>query len=908
MSLSLALSSAISGLNVNQRALAVVSQNIANANTEGYSRKIVEQQSEVLVNGDGVGARVIAVTRYVDEYLQKVTRDRSADVGSANAINDYLQRLQIVLGEPGGANSIDEHITSYFNALQSLAETPERSSFRVGVVQAGINLAQSIADVARSMETLRWQADKDIEATATNINNVLEKLYDTNTLLNEAKAYNNEVTEIFDQRDRLLSELSGYIDAQPVFQADGQVYLYTRGGQSLLDAHLHALDFKSAESLENMAYDATLEPVLIYQLDEHGNYVGRPQTLITGGVEDEINSTAVRGGSLRGYLDIRDNIMPGFLDQLDSLAASLRDEMNAIHNAGSAFPGDSSYTGTRPVSAAEYTGWEGQVTLAVLNEDGTPVASRYADDRDGLMPLTIDLNTLNGGAGAGKPSVQSIIDEINSYFGAPQNRIEMNNLYNIEMAAQTQSLPNSGNDFIFDFDLTNLSGVSENFFMLGMTVRDDTNADITAGSSTVPSFSLAGTGTYATTINSNTVSVTAAAAHGLTEGDVIYLGQPSGAVNGIPAAELTGFFTIKNVTSTGFDIDVTTDATSTGTFNESGITGNPPYDTIDSGEHRRTTANGNITADLSGNLSSEYYDITVTLASAEVGSTIAEMGTVTYRIYNNSPYMLNKRTAAFTSTGNAELVRTSDNTPYARAYLVDDQGKEIPSTGGHIGTGEGYLRIESLVDGTVIAIDSSTSQQVGLLGNAGLLDGSDRGFSHFFELNNFFESNEPTESGDTVEGSAYAMAISDRIRNNPNLVSTGTLRLSSQPTESGAAPRYTMERYVGDDDIVQQMANLSTRTLQFSAAGGLPASKLSFLDYSAEILGSIAARTVAAETDLENKEALLDNFQQRSDAISGVNLDEELANTIIYQNAYTASARVVNVVDELFDSLIGIFR
>ncbi|MFN9113932.1 MAG: flagellar basal body rod C-terminal domain-containing protein, partial [Bacteroidota bacterium] len=63
----------------------------------------------------------------------------------------------------------------------------------------------------------------------------------------------------------------------------------------------------------------------------------------------------------------------------------------------------------------------------------------------------------------------------------------------------------------------------------------------------------------------------------------------------------------------------------------------------------------------------------------------------------------------------------------------------------------------------------------------------------------------------------------------------------------------------------------------------------------------------SAEADLKNARALMSGFSDRSDSISGVNLDEELANTVIYQNAYTASTRVITVVSELFDALLNTF-
>ena len=129
MSLSLALNNALTGLAVNQKALSITSHNIANANTEGYSRQII-QQSAQYINSVGVGVKIEDVVRNVDKYLQRSLIRQGSDVGYADVVNVYHERLQVLLGQPGGQNTLDEYITNFFNDVQALAETPERVSFR----------------------------------------------------------------------------------------------------------------------------------------------------------------------------------------------------------------------------------------------------------------------------------------------------------------------------------------------------------------------------------------------------------------------------------------------------------------------------------------------------------------------------------------------------------------------------------------------------------------------------------------------------------------------------------------------------------------------------------------------------------------------------------------------------------
>ena len=161
MSLTLALNNALSGLLANQTALGTVSNNIANANTEGYSRQYVEQSARV-VGGIASGVQIDTIARKVDQYLEAAVQQHTSEVGYNTRINEFYTRIQILLGEPGSSNSVDQYVDNFFNAVQSLAETPDLASFRQTVVSTADALAQEISNLASSLEQLRLQADQEI--------------------------------------------------------------------------------------------------------------------------------------------------------------------------------------------------------------------------------------------------------------------------------------------------------------------------------------------------------------------------------------------------------------------------------------------------------------------------------------------------------------------------------------------------------------------------------------------------------------------------------------------------------------------------------------------------------------------------------------------------------------------------
>ena len=179
MSLSVAFNNALTGLSVNQQALSVTSHNIANVNTEGYSRQTLDLSSQYF-DGQIGGVRLEGIVRQVDTFLQTSVRRQSATVGERAVVSEYLDRIQIRIGEPGQSNSLDEYTEDFLNAVQSLAETPERVSFQENALFTADTLSREVSTLANDLEFLRLQADQEINESVRNINNQLQSLFNLN--------------------------------------------------------------------------------------------------------------------------------------------------------------------------------------------------------------------------------------------------------------------------------------------------------------------------------------------------------------------------------------------------------------------------------------------------------------------------------------------------------------------------------------------------------------------------------------------------------------------------------------------------------------------------------------------------------------------------------------------------------
>lgn len=914
MSLALALNNALSSLHVNQRVMSVISHNIANANTEGYTRQVAELEA-VNYGGVGSGVAIADIVRKVDIYLEKAIQTQTSLTGKTGALNEYMDRIQIILGEPGASDSLDAYTELFFNALQNLAETPDSVSMKESAVNAGITLAQQISDLASGLEHLRYEADTRISSDIDNLNLELRNLDSLNAAIIRANALGNPTADIEDKQAMAIKKIAQYVDVETFLQDSGAIHLHTGQGNVLLDESLHEVRYSRIEDLQAFIDGEQITPIYIQRLKANGSDTGTPVEIASGGLSEDV-TTKLKSGELKGLMELRDGYIPAILEQLDEFAANLRDAFNAIHNDGSSYPGTNELTGTRLVTAADISEWTGNVRIGVLDENGQPVNSAYpqGESNTGYRPLNLDLSFLDSGNGAGLPSVQTIIDEINNFFYPPPVKTQIGNLANIQLVSDITTLPGTTvpMTFTFDFDLENIDKYASNFYVTGIQVADDTGANITNVSNQPPQIALNNPNTFITVAGSRTVVVNSSA-HGLQEGDRVYMSLPAGPIDGIPAAAFNQFFEVTNVSANSFEILVNTPATAGGTFTEPNMTITPPWDTIEAGEKRRIRDAGTASIDLSGNAASTFYDVTFTVSVDDLQDSAANIPTaqVTYRVFNNTANLLNDRYNSTAILGNGTREVPNTDQPYLRALLVDEDGVEIASNNGvYLTDRQGYLKLETNNPLHTVAVDELDSNEGGLdeiYANAAIAahEATNRGFSYYFELNNFFESNEPTATGDTVKNSAINLAVQKRFDDDASLISLGNLTRSNQPADPDADPLYTYARFISDNNVIQALAKLGTTSMTFDAAGGLAHTKQTFNGYAGQILAYNAATTTKLESDYHDSTILLDGFQERADTFSGVNIDEEMANTVTFQHAYTASARIVSVTNQLFDDLLN---
>ena len=174
-SITQALRTAQSGLLVNQQTLNVVANNIANVNTEGYSRRTTFNESQV-VNGVGVGVKMSDIRRDVDEGLMKSIRIELGELHAMTIKNNYLGRTQDLFGSPEGDSSIAHLIEEFVSSLETLTLSPEKSVNKSEVIRRAQDTVFKLQDMSNTIQDLRAEADNRLAEKVTEMNKVVHTI------------------------------------------------------------------------------------------------------------------------------------------------------------------------------------------------------------------------------------------------------------------------------------------------------------------------------------------------------------------------------------------------------------------------------------------------------------------------------------------------------------------------------------------------------------------------------------------------------------------------------------------------------------------------------------------------------------------------------------------------------------
>jgi flagellar hook-associated protein 1 len=244
MDVSLSLQNALTGLQAAQSNLAVISSNIANAQTPGYSREVVPLTTQVVGNV-GSGVLVGVTQRQVDENLSGAAREQDTAASAAAATGSYFQQIQSLFGQVNDGSSLGDTFNKFSSALQTLSTSPEDAVAQQGAVAAGQTLAEKLNMMSAGIQQIRTGADNQLATDVQTVNAQLQNIAQFNAAITHDKAVGQSTAALEDQRDQALDAVAKLMGVHDFVRSDGTMVVLTGTGQVLVDSTAQTITYNA---------------------------------------------------------------------------------------------------------------------------------------------------------------------------------------------------------------------------------------------------------------------------------------------------------------------------------------------------------------------------------------------------------------------------------------------------------------------------------------------------------------------------------------------------------------------------------------------------------------------------------------------------------------------------------------
>ncbi|WP_316978218.1 flagellar hook-associated protein FlgK [Shumkonia mesophila] len=349
MDLRAAQYAALTGLTVAEAQSSVATTNVANAGVTGYTAKTTSLTTTV-TGSSATGVSLSSITSYVNENLVRSLVAATSDQTYTQTVADYLEALSSALGTTDSETTIADRLTALQTAIADLAVTPESDSLKYLVVEAAVDVADSLNALSAEVQQQRADADQQIEDTVGELNTALAEIDELNEQITMAKALGQDTGDLEDARRVALQTVAEKLDVNYFTTSSGELHVYTQSGEPLVDSQAHTLAYEAAGNVSaTMEYPSGFDEITL---------------------DGQAVTTKLSGGEIGALLELRDETLPAIQDELDALAATLVEEVNAVTNQGTAVPAAGTLTGTTSRASADSLSGTGTMRIALVDSDG----------------------------------------------------------------------------------------------------------------------------------------------------------------------------------------------------------------------------------------------------------------------------------------------------------------------------------------------------------------------------------------------------------------------------------------------------------------------------------------------------------------------------------------------------------
>ncbi|MGB6743896.1 MAG: flagellar hook-associated protein FlgK [Terracidiphilus sp.] len=306
--LTTSLLTGMEALDATQAALTATSNNIANSNTPGYTREVAQMsENEQELNGgtvSGGGVSLDGIESVRDELLNLQIQQQTSLQSGADTESSSLQSIQNLFSSTG--EDISSTLSAFSSSLAQLSANPSNSAAQESVLTAGQNLTQSFNSTATGLASAQSAADQQVTTTVAQINSLTQQIAQLNAQLSPTVMAQQNGGTIEDQRDELVQQLSTLTGISVSQSSNGEVITTGNGTPLVMGGQSYNLQTTTGSNGFQQV------------LDSNGNNI----------------TSDIQGGQLGGAIQTRDQIIPGFLNSLNTLASQFATAFNTAQAQG----------------------------------------------------------------------------------------------------------------------------------------------------------------------------------------------------------------------------------------------------------------------------------------------------------------------------------------------------------------------------------------------------------------------------------------------------------------------------------------------------------------------------------------------------------------------------------------------
>jgi flagellar hook-associated protein 1 FlgK len=375
MSLLGSLQIANNSLLATQIGLQVIGNNVANSNTPGYSRQdVVYEPAPIQMVGTlpiGLGVQVRAIIQHTDRFLNERLRGAISDVENTEAQKQSYLQLESIIGELSETD-LSSSLSQFFASINDVLNQPEDLAVRNLTRLQAESLAQDIQRLDDRVNQIRIDVNNNIVSAANDINRLLEQVAKLNIQIVTAEggdSSGSDAGSLRDQRTLALNDLSKIIGLRVIEQDSGAVTVYANGDYLVFDGQARAVTVEYSED--------------------------RGLSVASINIVDSDSPIDASTGKLSGLYAARDEVLGGFLDNLDDFAQNLIFEFNKVFSSGQGLTGYDSVTSEFQVSNAQRALDQAGLDFTPVNGTFQILVKNKRTELTTTSDIRIDLNGLD---------------------------------------------------------------------------------------------------------------------------------------------------------------------------------------------------------------------------------------------------------------------------------------------------------------------------------------------------------------------------------------------------------------------------------------------------------------------------------------------------------------------------------